>query len=108
MKILGRTAFTIILGAILISSTFSPQFLIWVAPFVAFLTVPEILMFIGASSLTWIYFRYWDDIALKLMPLATEVLVARNLLLVLLFVVSLSILVYEIVGIIKQSRLKQK
>ena len=82
-----RTIFLILLGSLIVSNTFSPQFLIWLAPFVAFLSYLEAGMFIGASSLTWLYFRYWDDL-INLTPLATSVLIARNVLLVLLFLVS--------------------
>ena len=89
-----RLAFIIILGSIVLSNTFSPQFLIWAAPFVAFLTIPEILMFTGASSLTWIYFSYWDDL-IKLYPVVTNVLIARNILLVILLVTSIVIFLIE-------------
>ena len=82
-----RLIFLILLFPILTSNTFSPQYLIWIAPFVAFLSYLEIGMFVGASSLTWLYFRYWDDL-IRLAPLATSVLIVRNILLVLLFCVS--------------------
>lgn len=87
-----RTIFVILLGAILASNTFSPQYLIWVAPFVAFLTHLEAGLFISASFMTWFYFRYWNDIV-NLMPMAVSLLIIRNLLLIVLLLVSISRLV---------------
>ena len=82
-----KLPFLIILLSILISNTFSPQYLIWLAPFVAFLDDEEIGLFISASFLTWVYFRYWNDL-IQLQPMAVGVLIARNLLLILLLLVS--------------------
>jgi len=87
-----RLIFLLLLGAILTSSTLSPQYLIWLAPFVAFLTPIESGIFIFTSSLTWLYFRYWEDI-LNLQPMAVSLLATRNALLVLLFFISLAILI---------------
>lgn len=87
-----RIIFIILLGAILASNTFSPQYLVWVAPFVAFLTDLEAGLFISASFMTWFYFRYWDDV-ISLAPMATSLLIARNILLLILLVVSISKLV---------------
>lgn len=82
-----RVPFLIILLSILISNTFSPQYLIWLAPFVAFLDDEEIALFISASFLTWVYFRQWNDL-ISLQPVVIGVLIARNSLLILLFLVS--------------------
>ena len=87
-----RLIFLIILGAILTSSTFSPQYLAWVAPFVAFLTPFESGLFIVSSCLTWLYFRFWGDV-LALQPFAISILTARNIILCLLFVISFVILI---------------
>lgn len=76
--------FALLLVAILSSYTFSPQYLIWVAPFAAFLDTTGALLFIGASSITWVYFRYWGDV-IALAPLATGLLIIRNTLLIILF-----------------------
>lgn len=81
-----RLIFLILLGAILSSNTFSPQYLIWVAPFVAFLSGLEAGLFISASFLTWLYFRYWDSL-IMLDPMAVGLLVGRNVLLIVLFLV---------------------
>ena len=95
-----RLFFITILGAVLLSNTFSPQYLIWIAPFVAFLSTAEILMFVGASSLTWMYFRYWNDLV-QLAPIATGLLIARNLLLLILLIVSVIIVVRDIYRMVK-------
>lgn len=87
-----RLIFLLLLGAVLSSSTFSPQYLIWLAPFVPFLTAAESGVFILSSFLTWFYFRYWNDI-ISLQPMVVSVLVFRNALLVLLFFISLVILI---------------
>lgn len=83
-----RLIFLILLGTILISNTFSPQYLIWVAPFVAFLSELEASLFIFVSFMTWFYFRYWEDI-ITLQPMATNLLIARNVILIILFLISL-------------------
>jgi len=83
-----RIPFLLILLSILISNTFSPQYLIWLAPFVAFLDDEEIGLFISASFLTWVYFRHWSDL-IQLQPVVIWVLIIRNLLLILLFLVSI-------------------
>ena len=83
-----RLIFLILLGAILFSNTFSPQYLIWVAPFVAFLSSLEAGLFISASFLTWVYFRYWNDL-IQLWPMVTGILVVRNLLLILLLIIGI-------------------
>jgi len=87
-----KLVFLLLLGSILTSSTFSPQYLIWIAPFVPFLTNFERSLFILSSFLTWFYFRYWNDI-IALQPMAISLLVTRNALLVLLFFISLLILI---------------
>ncbi len=92
-----RFTFILILATLIWSGTLSPQFLIWAAPFAAFLGMPGALMFIGASSLTWVYFKYWDDL-IRLAPLATSVLISRNLLLVILLVYESLTLVKSIFG----------
>jgi len=90
-----RTIFLILLGSILMSKTFSPQYLIWVAPFVSFLSNLEAGLFVSASFLTWFYFRYWNDV-IALSPMATSILIARNVLLVVLLLVSTIKLVRKI------------
>ena len=90
-----RLAFLLLLTALLVSNTFSPQYLIWLSPFVAFLSMLEIGLFTSASVLTWVYFRYWEDIIL-LYPMATSLLIIRNGLLLLLFFISLYIFVKNI------------
>ena len=89
-----RIIFIILLGAILASNTFSPQYLVWIAPFVAFLTNLEAGLFIFASFMTWFYFRYWDDV-INLMPMATSLLIVRNVLLLILLIVSVNKIVKE-------------
>lgn len=83
-----RLIFVILLGTILFSNTFSPQYLIWVAPFVAFLSAWEAGLFISASFMTWFYFRYWNDI-IALQPMAVSLLITRNVILIILFLYSL-------------------
>lgn len=90
-----RLIFILLLGAILCSSTFSPQYLIWVAPFVAFLNPLESGMFIFSSFLTWFYFRYWNDI-INLSPVASTILLTRNLILLSLIIINLIILIKNI------------
>src|SRR3990167_217981 len=75
--------------------TFSPQYLIWLAPFVAFLSHAEAGLFIGASVLTWTYFRYWEDVV-ALSPMATSLLIVRNILLVILLLITLYNLLKQI------------
>lgn len=96
-KQIARVCLLIILAVIMISPSFSTQFLAWFAPFAAFLTFPEGLLVLGVSASTWIYSKYWDDVT-KLLPLATSVLIFRNLLLVLLFVVVLGIFIKDLVS----------
>jgi len=100
-----RFTFLVILTVLIWSNTLSPQFLIWAAPFAAFLDMPGALMYVGASSLTWVYFRYWDDL-IKLAPLATSVLILRNILLVILLVYELAILIRKGVHYAKSSQRK--
>jgi len=83
-----RLSFILLLAAILFSNTFSPQYLVWVAPFVAFLSHLEAGLFISCSFLTWFYFRYWDSL-IQLEPMAVSILVARNILLVILLLISI-------------------
>jgi len=90
-----RIFFILILSAVLYSNTFSPQYLIWIAPFVAFLTIWEIGLFVSASALTWMYFRSWNDL-INLMPMATSLLIARNIVLVILLIVSVLIYLYRL------------
>ena len=79
----ARLAYTLILGAVVFSNTFSPQYLIWISPFAAFLSPVESGGIVLASFLTWLYFRNWDDL-IDLQPLALSILIARNLILVIL------------------------
>ena len=83
-----RLSFIVLLFLILSNNTFSPQYLIWLAPFVAFLSHAEAGLFIGASVLTWTYFRYWEDVV-ALSPMATSLLIVRNILLVVLLLITL-------------------
>ena len=83
-----RLAFTILLLLVLSNNTFSPQYLIWLAPFVAFLSHAEARLFIVASVLTWTYFRYWEDVV-ALSPMAASLLIVRNALLVILLLIAL-------------------
>lgn len=82
-----RLAFIITLLAISASNVFSPQYLLWAAPFVMFLTKVEISLFLVATTLTSVYFRFWPDV-IALEPLATQMLIARNLTILGLVVVS--------------------
>ena len=95
-KQIARLCFLIILAVIMASPSFSTQFLAWFAPFAAFLSFPEGLLILGVSTSTWIYSKYWDDVT-KLMPLATSVLIFRNLLLVSLFIIVLTIFVKDLI-----------
>lgn len=90
-----RMFFILILSAVLYSNTFSPQYLIWIAPFVAFLTIWEIGLFVSASTLTWMYFRYWNDV-INLMPIVTSLLIARNIVLVILHIEYMTIYLYSL------------
>lgn len=83
-----RLSFVLLLAAILFSNTFSPQYLIWVAPFVAFLSHLEAGLFTGVSFLTWFYFRNWDSL-IQLEPMAVFTLVIRNILLAILLLISI-------------------
>lgn len=83
-----RTAFLLILGLMLVNNTLSPQYLIWLAPFMAFLSPIESGLAIVISVLTYIYFHYWNDV-ITLQPMATNILVLRNILLIVLFFFSL-------------------
>ena len=83
-----RFSFLTVLLTILVSNTFSPQFLIWLAPFAACLSNLEAGLLVAASGLTWMYFRNWDDLV-QLQPMATSLLILRNLILIILFLVSL-------------------
>jgi len=90
-----RLIFVLLLSAILGSSTFSPQYLIWVAPFVAFLTPLESGLFIFSSFLTWFYFRYWMDI-INLQPVASYILLTRNVVLLSLIIISYIIIIKKL------------
>ena len=89
-----RLSFIILLFLVLSNNTFSPQYLIWLAPFVAFLSHAEAGLFIGASVLTWTYFRYWEDVVM-LFPMATSLLIVRNIFLIVLFLIALYKLLKE-------------
>jgi len=89
-----RLSFIILLFLVLSNNTFSPQYLIWLAPFVAFLSHAEAGLFIGASVLTWTYFRYWGDVVI-LSPMATSLLIVRNIFLIVLFLIALYKLLKE-------------
>ena len=91
-KQIARLCFLIILAVIMISPSFSTQFLIWFAPFAAFLTFYEGILILGVSASTWIYSKYWSDVV-TLQPLAVQVLIGRNVLLAILFIVSTSIFI---------------
>lgn len=93
-NLITRSCFIVLLFVVLTNSIASPQFLMWLVPFVAFLTTVEITMFIGASSLTWIYTKYWDDVV-SLQPMAISILIFRNIVLILLFVVSTVLLIKQ-------------
>ena len=82
-----RILFILLTILILTSSTFSPQYLIWLAPFVAFLTPVEGGMFVLSSIMTWFYFRYTGDLV-NLEPVVCTVLAARNILLIALVTLS--------------------
>lgn len=90
-----RIAFLIILGIILISNIFSAQFLLWIAPFIAFLSPLESGLAIFASLITLFYFRYWNDV-IYLYPMAVNFLLLRNFLLIALFIVSLFFLTKDL------------
>ena len=83
-----RTAFLLILFSIMLSNTFSPQYLIWLAPFAVFLSTLEAGMFIFSCFLTWFYFRYTNDLV-TLQPMVVSLLILRNLVLLLLFLICL-------------------
>jgi len=89
-----RLSFIILLFLVLSNNTFSPQYLIWLAPFVAFLSHAEAGLFIGASVLTWTYFRYWEDVVM-LFPMATSLLIVRYIFLIVLFLIALYKLLKE-------------
>ena len=86
-----RLVFILLLSSILASNTFSPQYLIWVAPFVAFLSTIEAGLFITSTTLTWLYFRSWEDV-LNLAPFTINILVLRNVLLMVNLLVSIILL----------------
>lgn len=89
-----RFIFLLLLLSILASNVFSPQYLIWLAPFVCFLSGLEAGLFISASFMTWFYFRYWDDVV-TLQPMAVNLLILRNGLLIVLFLVGMYKLISE-------------
>jgi len=82
-----RFIFTLLLSAILYSNTFSPQYLIWVAPFVAFLSDLEVGLMVFASFLTWFYFRNWDSV-ISLEPMDVSILILRNIVLIVVLLIS--------------------
>lgn len=87
-----RLSFFVVLVTILASNVFSPQFLIWLAPFAPFLTSLEAGLLVVASLLTFLYFRVWEDVV-RLQPMAVSLLLLRNFVLVVLAFVVLRNLV---------------
>lgn len=87
-----RLSFFVVLVTILASNVFSPQFIIWLAPFAPFLTGLEAGLLTAVSGLTWMYFRVWEDVV-KLQPMAVSLLLLRNFVLIVLFFVVLKNLV---------------
>lgn len=82
-----RRPFVVLLFFILFSQTFSTQYLIWIAPFMPFLTTLEVVLYFISVSLTWLYFSVWGDVV-TLQSLAMGLLIGRNIILVILFLVS--------------------
>lgn len=74
------------LSAFLIGGNiFSPQYMLWFASFIPFVSFPLALNFIGMTWLTSFYFRYYEAITLKLEP-ESLLLAIRNVWLVTVFI----------------------
>lgn len=82
---LWQNAFTTILAFLIGSKLLSPQFLIWLMPFVGFMDTKTIWLFLIATGITSWYFTYWGQITQLQTPYFYAVLV-RNAILLFIFI----------------------
>jgi len=74
-----------VLFFILSNSVLSPQYLIWLIPFIGFLTTPESILFILITAITSWTFYYWDAGVSTLNQWILLLLVVRNFLLIIFY-----------------------